>query len=146
MRDSITHKKTTQINPIAATGIAFDCGEGVCHTVPIYDGYALPHSILKSDIGGKDITEYLILLLKIERGVYLDTQSEIKIAKDIKEKLGYVMQKDCETDINSAQHYQMPDGQMITLGKERFRYFFCFYFFFFSFCLVLFWRGVCSEI
>ena len=119
--------------------MVFDCGEHECHTVPIYEGYALPHSILKADIGGKDITEYLILLLKTGIGVNLDTQSQIKTAKDIKEKLGYVMENKSETDINnSEQCYEMPDGQMITLGKERFKYVCCgsiFFIFFFRFVL-----------
>jgi centractin len=44
--------------------VVLDSGDGVTTAVPVYQGFAIEHAINRIDVGGRDITEYLQLLLR----------------------------------------------------------------------------------
>jgi actin-related protein len=106
------------------TGVCVSSGDGITTIVPIYEGYALPHSIVRSAIAGRNITDYLMKLMT-ETGYSFTTTAEREIVRDIKEKLAFVAESPEEFDRLSAtcakgrsgasvsKHYELPDGQVL---------------------------------
>lgn len=108
------------------TGIVCDSGDGVTHIVPIYEGYAMPHGINRLNLAGRDLTEYLMKLMS-EKGNAMTTSAEREIVRDIKEKVCYVAE-DVEKETALVEEgskpditYELPDGNIVSLGTERFR-------------------------
>ncbi|CAF3562399.1 unnamed protein product [Rotaria sp. Silwood1] len=104
------------------TGVVLDSGDGVTHAVPIYEGFAMPHSILRNDVAGRDVTRYLKLLLRKE-GYTFKTTAEFEIVKSIKERVCFLSptaQKD-ETSQGDKSQFTLPDGTSIELGTSRYR-------------------------
>ena len=115
------------------TGAVLDCGDGMTHSMLVYEGYSLPHSIYQLEFGGRRLTDYLVKIL-MERGCPLSTSTKAasleanSCASGIKEKCGYValdFEEEMEKSFNASHLYEkeyvLPSGETIRVGNERFR-------------------------
>lgn len=71
------------------TGLVVDAGDGVSHTVPVFEGFTIGHAVEKMEIAGRVLTQFLQKLL-LEMGESFTSSAELEIVRDIKEKLCYV--------------------------------------------------------
>ena len=67
----------------AHSSIVQDSGDEVSHTVPISEGYALPHTIDRIDMEGHDLPTYRMKTLT-EHGHPSTTTAEAEIVRDTK--------------------------------------------------------------
>ncbi|KAJ3396824.1 Actin-2 [Lobulomyces angularis] len=105
------------------TGIVLDSGDGVTHSVPVFEGFAVPHAIRRVDVAGRDVTEHLQLLLR-KAGLHFHTSAEKEIVRLVKEKSCYIALNPSKEEKESSSKevdFVLPDGNVIKLGAERFR-------------------------
>ena len=109
------------------SGIVLDSGFGVTNSVPIFEGYSIPHATFRLDLGGRDLTEFLMKLLR-EKDFKFSTSADQEIFRDIKEKVCYIAldyEKEIEHSTESIhdfeKKYHLPDGNRIVVGQERFK-------------------------
>merc|ERR1712079_36293 len=62
------------------TGLVLSSGYEVTHSLPVNEGYALPHAVSKVECGGRHVTDSLQSLLK-ESGYSLTTKAEKEIVR-----------------------------------------------------------------
>ena len=102
------------------TGTVFDSGETQSYVVPIYEGHALSYAVQSFDVVGLELNELLEKSLG-ESGHSFTNFAALESVRDIKKKFCHVA-LDYEKEIASSadkKEYELPDGTMISIGKER---------------------------
>jgi actin-related protein len=72
------------------SGLVVESGEALTYTVPVFEGYALPHAMIKLELAGGDITQEVMNNL-IKAGVKRDALHKENI-RDLKEQMVSVSQ------------------------------------------------------
>jgi len=111
------------------TGIVLDSGDGVTHIVPIFETYSVPHAVNRIQLAGRDVSLQLQNIMT-ERGWNFETTAQFQIVRELKENMCYVS-LDPEKEMEESKSkewmekfekpYTLPDGNILTIGNERFR-------------------------
>jgi len=105
------------------TGVVVDCGDGVSHTVPIYEGYSMPHAIQRINLAGRDLTDYICKILT-ESKINLHTSAERMSAMKIKEELCYVsmnFEEEVDNFAGKEKQFELPDMSIVTVHNQIIR-------------------------
>ena len=108
-----------------STGMVFDSGDGVSHVIPVIEGYLPMHTIKRLNLAGRHITKYLVKLMTM-RGYAFNSSADFETVRELKEAkcfVSYDPAKDRKLADETTlldQEYQLPDNQMIKIGRERF--------------------------
>ena len=108
------------------TGLVLDCGYGTAFAAPVYEGYAIKDAIVSANLGGKDLTAYLIRLLAEHGCSFPSTPSTLKEIKRYKESKCYVS-LDFDRDVKAVASlkekdtFPLPDNHEIAIDKEVFQ-------------------------
>lgn len=107
------------------TGIILESGEGITQCCVAFESFAIPHSYIRYDFGGRNVTEYLQTLLR-RCGHNFNTTSEFEIVKKIKEETCYALLSSSSTTSdkgNEREHegnkYHLPDGNFVAIRDEK---------------------------
>ncbi|KAG8505465.1 Actin-related protein T2 [Galemys pyrenaicus] len=106
------------------TGLVVDSGDGITCTVPIFEGYSLPHAVTKLSLAGRDVTEHLSRLI-LASGRTFSCALDKALVDDIKEKLCYVALEP-EKELSRrpeevAREYRLPDGAVVRIGDQLYQ-------------------------
>ena len=101
----------------STSGAVLESGDGVTQSCIIYEGYTIPGSYKRINLGGKEVTEYLQYLLN-KKGHELRNSDGFQITKKIKEELCEIYSPENENKLE-PKNYTLPDDSILEIGDER---------------------------
>jgi len=108
------------------SGMVIDIGEGTICTQGMFEGFHIPSTVSRMNLGGRDLTMYMNRLLNAN-GYSLHTSAEHELVREIKERECYVAEdfhfeegKSNWSD-DLTRSFKLPDGRSITINSERFQ-------------------------
>ncbi|KAL3235735.1 actin-related protein 1 [Nakaseomyces bracarensis] len=110
------------------TGCVVTSGHSFSGVTSIIDGQQLLSSTKINRISGHAVTEYLANQLRNNHGILLNTTSDKELVRMLKERCCFVSPHTTNekqnyhlfTSQQSPSNYKLPDGNVITIQKEKF--------------------------
>ena len=104
------------------SGLIVESGEGLSYTVPIFEGYALPHAQIELQVAGQDITQQLIDQLE-KNGIKVKEHAEH--IRGLKEQMCSISQhylSDMQSNEDPIsledRSYGLPGGEIIQVNHR----------------------------
>ena len=108
------------------TGLVLESGEGVTQITPVVEGYQVVQALARINSAGGSVTEHL-KRIAVERGYVFTGTDDSQTLQKVKESLCFVASDYAaymtmaDDDPSLLASYELPDGQNVEIGKERFR-------------------------
>jgi len=64
------------------SGVVLDSGDGVSHSVPVFEGYCLPHAVQRFNLAGADVTLQLQKVTHTHTHTHTHQTQKSKVHKD----------------------------------------------------------------
>jgi actin-related protein 2 len=117
--------KLALVNEGKESGLILDSGDGVTHVIPVVHSMIDHHNIMKLNVAGRHITEYLIRLLQL-KGYAFNSSADFETVRELKEKFCMVscdIQQDRMLDRETTYYnsfYKLNSGKVIKVSNEKF--------------------------
>lgn len=109
------------------SGIVLDVGSDCTTALAVSNGYKAHPNAKRTNLGGTDVDERLILLLRKSGVVLGNGTNEIQAVRRLKERHAFVAvnpnqaEEAAKKKGAAVEKFELPDGNIIYLGAERFR-------------------------